>query len=67
MRDRWAENARNIPVKVLCVLCVCVLSSPEGEVALPNFFFCYFFPVQEITSGIGHRVEYFFLGWQPIR
>ena len=27
---------------------------------LPDFFFCSLFPVQQTTSGIGHRVKYFF-------
>ena len=25
---------------------------------LPDFFFCSLFPVQQTTSGIGHRVKY---------
>ena len=28
--------------------------------ALPDFFFCSLFPVQQTTRGIGHRVKYFF-------
>ena len=28
-----------------------------GGVALPDFFFCSLFPVQQTTSGIGHRVN----------
>ena len=28
---------------------------------LPDFFFCSFFPVQQTTSEIGHRVKYYFL------
>ena len=28
-----------------------------GGGALPNFIFCSLFPVQQTTSGIGHRVE----------
>ena len=32
-----------------------------GGVALPDFLLCPLFPVQQITSsGIGHRVKYFF-------
>ena len=27
---------------------------------LPDFFFCSLFPVQQTTSGIGHRVSSFF-------
>ena len=27
---------------------------------LPDFFFCSLSPVQQTTSGIGHRVNYFF-------
>ena len=27
---------------------------------LPDFFFCSLFPVQQTTSGIGHRVKRFF-------
>ena len=27
---------------------------------LPDFLFCSLFPVQQTTSGIGHRVKYFF-------
>ena len=29
----------------------------EGGGALPVIFFCYFFPVQQTTNGIGHRVK----------
>ena len=29
----------------------------EGEGALPDFFFLSSFPVQQTTSGIGHRVD----------
>ena len=33
----------------------------RGGVALPDFLLCPLFPVQQITSsGIGHRVKYFF-------
>ena len=40
----------------------------DGRGALPDFFFFFFFPVQQTTSGIGHRVKkYFFSGWQPMR
>ena len=28
-----------------------------GVGMLPDFFFCSFFPVQQTTSGIGHRVK----------
>ena len=28
-----------------------------GGGMLPDFFFCSFFPVQQTTSGIGHRVK----------
>ena len=28
-----------------------------GRVALADFPFCYLFPVQQTTSGIGHRVK----------
>ena len=28
-----------------------------GEAALPDFFFPFFPPVQQTTSGIGHRVK----------
>ena len=31
------------------------------------FFLLFFSPVQQTTSGIGHRVKHFFLGWQPMR
>ena len=40
-----------------------VLLSPNeqraegGGEALPDFFFFLFFPVQQTTSGIGHRVK----------
>ena len=27
---------------------------------LPDFFFCPLFPIQQTTSGIGHRVKCFF-------
>ena len=27
---------------------------------LPDFFFCSVFPVQQTTSGIGHRAKYVF-------
>ena len=27
---------------------------------LPDFFFCFLFPVQQTTNGIGHRVKQFF-------
>ena len=37
-----------------------------GGGMLPDFFFCSLFPIQQTTSGIGHRVK-FFSGWQPIR
>ena len=37
-----------------------------GRGALPDFFF-FFSPVQQTTSGIGHRVKSFFSGWQPMR
>ena len=30
-----------------------------GGGALPDFFVCSLFPVQQTTSGIGHRVKYF--------
>ena len=29
----------------------------EGEGGLEDFFFLFFFPVQQTTSGIGHRVK----------
>ena len=29
---------------------------------LPDFFFCSLFPVQQTTSGIGHRVKSSFFG-----
>ena len=29
----------------------------EKESMLPDFFFCSLFPVQQTTSGIGHRVK----------
>ena len=29
----------------------------EGGGVLPDFFFSFFFPVQQTTSGIGHRVK----------
>ena len=29
---------------------------------LPDFFFCSLFPVQQATSGIGHRVNVVFFG-----
>ena len=35
-----------------------------GGVRCQTFFFP---PVQQTTSGIGHRVKVFFLAWQPIR
>ena len=31
-----------------------------GGVARPDFLFRPFFPVEQTTSGIGHRVKYFF-------
>ena len=31
-----------------------------GGGMLPDFFFCSLFPVQQTTSGIGHRVKYVF-------
>ena len=36
-----------------------ILFSPneEGGGALPDFFFCSIFPVQQTTSGIDHRVK----------
>ena len=32
----------------------------ESALHEPDLFFNYFFPVQQATSGIGHRVEFFF-------
>ena len=29
---------------------------------LPDFFFCYLFPVQQTTSGIGHPCKVVFFG-----
>ena len=39
-----------------------------GVVALPDFLVRSLFPVQQTTSGIGHRVMKYrsFSGWQPI-
>ena len=34
-------------------------------IALNQVVLCYLFPVQQTTSRIGHRVKYFFSGWQP--
>ena len=31
----------------------------RGGGALPDFLLCYFFPVQQTTRGIGHRVSFF--------
>ena len=44
---------------IYCILYVSILitSSVGGEGALPDFLFDYFFPVQQTTSGIGHRVK----------
>ena len=28
-----------------------------GGIALPDFSFCYLFPVQQTTGGIGHRLK----------
>ena len=32
-------------------------TSYVGTIPLPDFFFFLFFPVQQTTSGIGHRVK----------
>ena len=48
-----------------CVACFYLFSPNEqcggwGGGMLPDFFFCSLFPVQQTTSGIGHRVKLFF-------
>ena len=35
-------------------------SELPGRPEVPDFFFCSIVPVQQTTSGIGHRVKYFF-------
>ena len=45
------------------VIFICIFSNEQrgaGGGALPDFFFSFFFPVQQTTSGIGHRASSFF-------
>ena len=45
-------EARSVNVKKTTTLPV-----GDGRGMLPDFFFCSLFPVQQTTSGIGHRVK----------
>ena len=62
------ETDRDLRSACRCValFCVCYFSPNEqcgggvwgvGGDMLPDFFFCSLFPVQQTTSGIGHRVK----------
>ena len=55
-----------LPDIVLLILRTSSARGGGGGCAARLFLFL-FFPVQQTTSGIGHRVKYFFSGWQPMR
>ena len=45
---------------VIFILFSPINNEQRGGGMLPYFLFCSLFPVQQTTSGIGHRVKYFF-------